>query len=147
MKRLTIALTLPIILLFTACVATEETQPQATRIENIDRILMHDIGEYTFLIKKPDNTTGRLRILVNETKLQMKNNLNPDESIKIEYTCYSNRSDNGKTCKPIPKHFSYWRIHAQYLIIRMHDAKEIDGAGWERTQGKQHVSGTTIVIE
>ena len=118
----------------------EEVKP--TVIRNVQRIFMHEKGRYTALVKNSNtNKIGRLAIVIyNDLNLMMFEDVPENEQIWIEYYCgYPDYN-----CKEIPANFSFWKIYPEKVIMHLHSAKEINGAGWNH--GK-YGRGQSVVIE
>jgi len=121
--------------------ATEKVEP--TTVSGITRVLMHEPDHFTFLVPNTNNKKlGQLRIRTYQNQTTIVTDLQDNESIKIQYLCGNLRV--AWSCESIPQDFSTWNVDfASQLIIHLHSAKDIDGAGWNH--GKFGSGNTTVV--
>jgi len=132
---------------FVGCNEDKKTEiVKPTVVSGIVRVLMHNLGSYTFLVKQADKKIGQLSIHANVQRVHLVEDLTDKEPMRIEIVCgwWNSDRDNQYTCKPIPQTFSYWSISANQLVIHLHSVRQIDGAGWNHGKFGR---GTTIVVE
>jgi len=119
--------------LFAACqpAGNEEQKPLVTTtVKNIERVLMHEPGEYTFFYTNPQDPKELLSFRVESIrKLKIFQDVSSEEKSWLtivsrggcEYSCYGVES----------------------LEIHLHFAEEINGAGWNH--GKFGRGQTTVI--
>lgn len=125
-------------ILIGACVSKDKPEIRPVKVSNIERVLMHEPGNFTFIVKNKDGSFGQLHLSSRGSLgVKLLNNLATDEPIRVEYMCKIQ-------CKDVPENFSAWFVVAKSVRVYIHSAKDINGAGWNH--GK-HGRGQTEVIE
>ena len=125
-----------VFLVVSACSASPPAE--LTKVSGISRILMHEPGHYTFLVEHSSGKVGQLEIHTGNVAVTMLRDLELDEPTRIEILC------RGRSCKPLPKDFSTWRMYPSTLTIHLSSTKDVDGAGWNHGKFGR---GQTVVIQ
>ena len=100
-----------------------KTDPACQINLSVSRILMHLPGKYTFVVEEGDEYKF---YTWDNCFVKWAKDAIPGEPIRVE---------------------GYKDIYNVHLIVHLHDANEIDGAGWQRRKGKFIENGNTNVIE
>ena len=130
--------------LFLVACGDDQVQEKSTRVSGISNVLMHEPNNFTFLVPNGGNKIGQLRINVySRNNVRLIRDLKEDELIHIEIFCPASMGGL-KACSPIPVEFYNWNIDARELIIHLHSAKEINGAGGQRSSGKSTTRSQVI---
>jgi len=133
MKIQTLFFTLLFICLAVACQPSESPKQNSlvtNTVKNVQRVLMHEPGDYTFFYTNPKAQNELLPLRIPSViKVNFFQDVPAEENSWLTFTSYGE-------CLNI--------CHAGLLELHLHSAQEINGAGWNH--GK-FGSGQTIVVE
>jgi hypothetical protein len=114
---------------YRADLVKSETDPACQIRLEATRVLMHLPDKYTFIVKEKDEKLSM--VTFDNCEIIWMEDAKPNEPIRVEGF----------------KLMSGGRMWGTKLTVHLHDASEIDGAGWQKRQGKHTVYGNTNVVE
>jgi|GEM_PF-3598668 len=101
------------------------------RVEGIQRVMMHDVDEYSFMVSDGAGVARMRKFYANTVTFVR--DVAEDKPMWAEH--YEDGNDGCSSGS------------GDILTIHLHGAAEVEGAGWQRRQGKTTVNGATQVIE
>jgi len=133
MKRHILFIALLSIYLAVACQPREEQEQISlvtTTVKNVERVLMHEPGNYTFFYTNPKAPNELLPLRIPAViKVNFFQDVPAEENSWLTFTSYGE-------CLSI--------CHAGLLELHLHSAQEINGTGWDHGKFGR---GQTIVVE